>query len=103
MHHSQEVFDGDINETPLHQLFSGQKGEVNSDLHTMLTAQRDQLGATGKHPEGKLTESDEGEIGFSVFEYEGKIIMNFNTPVYWFGMNKEQAKAVAESLLKHCE
>lgn len=91
------------NSSPLHEMFSGGRQEITNDLHNMLNAQRDQLGPTGKHPEGKLTEADEGEIGFAVFEYEGKIVMNFNTPVYWFGMNKEQAKAVAESLLKHCK
>ena len=59
------------------------------------------LGPTGKFPDGKLTEADEGEIEFSIFGKDGKVVIEFGSPVHWVGMTPPQAAAVAEALLKH--
>lgn len=59
------------------------------------------VGPTGRFPEGKLTENDDGEIAFAVFRKDGKIIVDFGGPVSWFGMNPEQAKALAKILIKN--
>lgn len=57
------------------------------------------MGATGKYPEGKLTNNDEGELMFGIAIYEGKLILNFGKPVEWIGMTKKQAKDLAEHIL----
>lgn len=59
------------------------------------------LGATGKFPEGKLTEQDEGEIKIGVTSKDDKIIIAFGKKVNWVGLTKEQAADFAELLLKH--
>lgn len=55
------------------------------------------LGATNRFPEGKLNDSDEGEIMIGVTESEGKIIISFGDKPM---LTKEQAKSFAELLLK---
>lgn len=58
------------------------------------------LGATGKFPEGKIDEHDEGEIKIGITVKEETIIMNFGKNVNWVGFTKEQAKQIAASLLE---
>jgi hypothetical protein len=36
-----------------------------------------EIGATGEFPQGKLTASDKGELGFRVFHLPGKIVVEF--------------------------
>jgi hypothetical protein len=59
------------------------------------------FGATGRFPQGKYTPQDEGEIAFGVAadKTAGKVIINFGKPTAWVGMDKEQALALAESLI----
>lgn len=57
-------------------------------------------GALGDFPEGQLTESDEGSIQFAVGETDGKVIIDFGTPVHWLGLNPQQAADLASLLLK---
>lgn len=57
------------------------------------------IGALHEHPEGKLTERDEGALQYAVAQTGGKIIVNFGTPVSWVGMNPEDAEAFANSLM----
>lgn len=59
------------------------------------------LGATGKFPEGKLVEHDEGEIQFSVRTFEGKVIIEWGKSVKWIGMNATQALELAACLIRH--
>jgi hypothetical protein len=59
------------------------------------------LGATGKFPNGKLTDSDEGEIQFQIGSKDGTIIIDFGKPVAWLGVQKEQAIEIAKALCKH--
>lgn len=62
------------------------------------------LGATGNFPNGKINDEDEGQIAIGIAHTEeGKIIMNFGKAVKWIGFTKEEAKVIAESLLKHAE
>lgn len=61
------------------------------------------LGPTGKFPEGKLNQDDEGEMKFAVFADKNQIIVNFNSPVMWFGMGKETAYELAKLLVKHAD
>jgi hypothetical protein len=57
------------------------------------------FGATGRQPEGKLTDEDEGEIRFGVAEKDGKVVLDFGKKVHWIAATPEQAKALAGSLL----
>lgn len=65
--------------------------------------EKQKLGATGRFPEGKLVEHDEGEIQFSIETFKNKIVLNFNKSVKWVGMNKQQAKELGELLIKRSE
>lgn len=56
------------------------------------------LGATGKFPDGKLTDSDEGEIRVAIALAEDRVVMNFGKPIEWIGFTKDQAKQIAISL-----
>lgn len=58
------------------------------------------LGATGKFPDGKLHEDDEGEITMAIGIHEGKVIIDFGKPVHWLGLPKEDALALAEMITK---
>ena len=61
-----------------------------------------QLGATKKFPDGKVNESDEGEIKFALaFDSAKKLIhVNFGKPVAWFSMRKREALGLAAELKK---
>jgi hypothetical protein len=59
------------------------------------------LGPTGKFPEGKIVEHDEGEIQIAITHHVGKVIINFGTPVAFIGFTPEQAESIAYTLLKH--
>lgn len=61
------------------------------------------LGATGKFPDGKLNQSDEGEIMVGITSVEDRVIVQFGKPVSWIGFTKEQAKDLAASLIKYSE
>jgi hypothetical protein len=60
------------------------------------------LGSTGRFPQGKLSQSDEGEIQFGIAAYpvKNKVFMNFGQPTAWIGFTAEQAEQIAESLLE---
>lgn len=57
-------------------------------------------GALGDFPEGMLTKTDEGAIQFAIGEKDGKVVIDFGTPVHWFGMTPQQAAELASTLLK---
>ena len=59
------------------------------------------VGKTGEFPEGKLSEDDEGEILFAISHADGKVVVNFGTPVVWFAMPPENARELARLLLEH--
>ena len=71
----------------------------NPDLEDVLK-HGEKLGATGIFPEGRFGGQDEGEIKFGVAHVDGKILINFGTPVSWLGMSTGQAKDLARVLLK---
>lgn len=57
-------------------------------------------GKIGAFPEGKLTKQDEGAIQFAVGEKDGKVVLDFGTPVSWVGMNAQDAADLAQTLFK---
>jgi hypothetical protein len=57
------------------------------------------LGATGAHPQGKISEDDEGETRIAIgTNGDGKIIIDFGNPTAWVGFDAGQALALADSL-----
>lgn len=58
------------------------------------------LGATGKFPDGKLTEKDEGELQFAVGNKDNRILIEFGKPIRSLGMTKQEALKLAELLCK---
>lgn len=60
-----------------------------------------QLGPTGRFPKGKLDSTDEGELRFAVAHRDGKVIVDFGSPVVWIGLDASDARQLAEILLRH--
>ncbi len=59
------------------------------------------FGATGKFPNGKLNENDEGEIRIGIrADSNGIVTMNFGKPTAWIGFTKKQAYQIGELLIK---
>ena len=56
-------------------------------------------GALGDFPEGKLTKQDEGAIQFAIGSKDGKVVIDFGTPVHWLGLTAQQAADLASLLL----
>lgn len=56
-------------------------------------------GALGEFPEGQLTKQDEGAIQFAIGAKDGKVILDFGTPVHWVAMTPQQAADLASSIL----
>ena len=59
------------------------------------------LGPTGRFPEGRLTENDEGEIRLAVGTFKGTVTMNFGVPIASLGLTPKQARGVALALRQH--
>jgi hypothetical protein len=90
-HHSSEPFD----EEPEIQKLKIERNKLMCDLLNT-TGFR---GALGDFPEGKLTKTDEGAIQFAVGHKDGKVILDFGTPVHWVGLSPQQAADLASSIL----
>lgn len=55
-------------------------------------------GATGKFPQGKLREDDEGELRVAMGTVDGKIVLDFGKPLKWVAMTPEEALTFASKL-----
>lgn len=62
--------------------------------------QLNQLGPTGRFPDGQLNDNDEGEIQIAINTEGGKVVINFGKPVAWIGFTPEQADMIAFSLIE---
>lgn len=58
------------------------------------------LGPTGKYPEGKIADNDEGELRMGITTLNGKIVMDFGKPIHTIGFTKEQAIDMANILFE---
>ena len=76
------------------------EGSVDDLALNLKRAQLSQnIGALHDHPEGRLTDKDDGALQYAVAQTGGKVIVNFGTPVSWIGMNPEDAEAMANVLM----
>jgi hypothetical protein len=58
------------------------------------------IGSTGDFPKGQITMDDEGAIQFALKPEDGKLVIDFGTPVQWVGMTPQEACDLAGSLVK---
>lgn len=91
-HHGSEPFDA-AQEDP------SRKIERNKLMRDLLDTTGFR-GALGDFPEGQLTKSDEGAVQFAVGEKDGKVVIDFGTPVHWIGLTPQQACDIASAILK---
>lgn len=52
------------------------------------------------YPDGKLTETDQGELGVGIVVQSGKVVLMFGKDVSWVGFSPGQARQIAKDLLK---
>lgn len=77
--------------------------EIHRKFKEMFANAGEKLGPTGDFPRGRLSPTDEGGIKFAVGGKDGVVIIDFGKPVVWVGMPPEQARQLAESLVKHAD
>lgn len=92
-HHGSEPFDGEPEEPE-------RKIARQKLMRELMSSAKYFRGSLGDFPEGQLTKTDEGAIQFAVGEKDGKVVLDFGTPVNWVGMNPQQAADLASLLLK---
>lgn len=64
-------------------------------------AKKQNLGATGNFPLGKLSEDDEGELRLAIGHTPEKVLLNFGKPVAWIGFAPDEAEEIANLLKEH--
>jgi len=57
------------------------------------------IGATGKFPDGKIDEKDQGQIMIGVTVKDGRVIMSFGKPTEWIGFTREEAIQIGQTLI----
>ncbi len=62
---------------------------------------RIKLGRTEAFPDGKIDETDEGELRIAVSFTGGIVRIDFGTPVAWIGLSANGAKELAAALMKY--
>ena len=95
-HHGKNPFDAYDGKTHrrMQDLLREQAGDVFRKAN---------VGPTGQFPDGKMSKHDEGEIAFAVGHPNGKVVIDFGSPVAWVGMEPQQAVALAQTLLSHAK
>lgn len=59
------------------------------------------FGPTGKFPEGKLNQADEGELQLGITHDAGNVIIDFGTQVTWIGLPPSKAIEFANMIIQH--
>lgn len=94
-HHAQEPFanfDGD----EAKKLFEELRLKSLSDR----LKNPNDLGPTGKFPDGKIADNDEGEIKIGITTMNEKVVLEFGKPIYTVGFTADQAISIASVLVK---
>jgi len=92
--HSPEPFGDDERPNKMEQI------QKRNDLMRSLLDATGFKGALGEFPEGTLSKHDEGAIQFALGTKDGKVVIDFGTPVHWLGMTPQQAADLASAILK---
>lgn len=64
---------------------------------------RGPFGKTGTFPRGKIHATDEGAVTFGVAHTKSEVIVNFGTPVAWFGLEPDLAEQFGKTLIEHAK
>lgn len=60
------------------------------------------LGPTGKFPQGKMNEDDEGGIAIGITHTStGQVVIDFGDQ--WIGMGVDEARLFSKSILEHAD
>ena len=61
------------------------------------------LGATGKFPKDQMNEDDHGElkVAMGINKEHKRIMIDFGKKISWIGMEAEEARELAKSLLEN--
>lgn len=62
-------------------------------------AKTEYRGPVGAYPHGKLSKNDEGSIQFAIGDKDGKVVLDFGSPVAWIGLTPQQALDLASSIM----
>lgn len=54
-------------------------------------------------PRGKLNDDDEGELEIGIIAIDKTVVIRFAKHVSWIGMDAQQAKAFAETIIRKAE
>lgn len=104
-HHGSNPFEGlsseELRKMGMDEFVKSMPKEQATRINEMLVDDQAKFGATGNFPDGKISEADEGEIMVGIVGIEDRVVINFGKPIHWVGFTKEQAKQIAESLIKH--
>lgn len=79
--------------------FDGERGEFRKLLDEIASGARQYRGPVGAYPHGKLTPADEGSLQFAVGGKDGKVVIDFGSPVAWVGMTPQQAMDLASEIM----
>lgn len=85
---------------------SNHSGSIDKEMHSAVMESlmkehlNENIGPTGKFPEEKLTKKDDGELAFAVGEKDGKVVIEFGTPVSWIGFKPDQSISLGRLLIK---
>jgi hypothetical protein len=60
----------------------------------------DKFGPTGEFPRGKFSEHDEGGLNVGIAVKDKTILVNFGSPVAWFGLDHAGAVEFAKTILR---
>ena len=61
------------------------------------------IGATGRFPDGKVTPDDEGELAIAITHKDGLVNIYFGKEVSWIGMRPQDARGLAALLVQHAD
>lgn len=82
--------------------FDGPEGEgIRKLLADLKSTASNFRGPIGAYPDGMLTPKDEGSIQFAVGGKDGKVVIDFGSPVAWVGMTPQQAMDLAATIMSH--
>jgi len=63
-----------------------------------------EIGPTGKHPDGKIQEGDEGEIQFAVgVTRSGEVFIDFDVKVKWLALSPMEAIELAKVIAANAQ
>jgi hypothetical protein len=62
------------------------------------------LGATGKFPDGRLNDDDQGELraALAVDRKKNRLLIQFGKPVAWLVLTREGAEELAKMIERKC-